>query len=216
VIPTAAPSAISVPIATSFLSVVPSAIPSTVSVPSIISVPSAISVPSVLSAASVSASIVTAGEGEAVGIVVVGRVVDAVWIVAVRGNVSWDADRRAPSGVGVFWTLIAEFVLRGASDDAVLDADVRELIFVAFVAELASEVALAVGFSGQTLLETAEGIEILVALIAEPLQRRIPRHADLVAERGIQSVRTAIAELRLRLQRKRRRRTRDPDSQYEI
>lgn len=55
-----------------------------------------------------------------------------------------------------------------------------------------------VGIPRQTLLEASEGIEILVALVAELLRRRsAPRQTDLIAPRGILTVRALTAELGL-------------------
>jgi len=141
-------------------------------------------------------------------------VIDAVGIVAVGRRVAGDADGRAPSGAGVGAALIAEFELRRPSDDAVLDADVGELIGVAFVAELPTVVSLSVGLPRQTLLQTTERIVVLVALVAESLQRRIPRQTVLVAPRGIRRVRTLVAKLLG--QWNRHGRARQNGSQYEI
>lgn len=53
-----------------------------------------------------------------------------------------------------------------------------------------------VGFSGETIFETSEGVEILVALIAEALEGWIPSDADFVAPGRIFAVGTFVAELR--------------------
>jgi len=122
--------------------------------------------------------------------------VDAVGEVCHGRRGAGDADLRAPSRIPIRLALIAQFELGRAADHAVLHADIRQRILVAFVAKLPTEVTLRVRLSRKTLFETSEWILIGGALIAEYFDRGIPRDAELVAQRRICAVRTQVAELR--------------------